>query len=51
MEVSSFFPAIEPVTILYSRLIANALGNLKLVAGWTSDVLTVGALRSSKWFL
>ena len=47
----SFFPAEEPVTILYSRLIAKALGNLKLVPGWHSDTLTVGALRNSLWFL
>jgi len=51
MSWRSFFPAVEPVTILYSRLIANALGNLKLVPGWSSEVLTVGSLRSSKWFL
>lgn len=47
----SFFPAIEPVTILYSRLIANALGNLRLVPGWQSQALTVGPLRDSMWFL
>jgi hypothetical protein len=47
----SFFPATEPVTILYSRLIARALGNLRLVAGWDSRVISVGALRDNKWFL
>ncbi|WP_084602981.1 argonaute/piwi family protein [Rubritepida flocculans] len=47
----SFFPAEEPVTILYSRLIARALGNLRLVPEWRCDVLTVGSLRHSLWFL
>jgi hypothetical protein len=47
----SFFPATEPVTILYSRLIARALGNLRLVTGWDSRVISVGALRENKWFL
>ena len=47
----SFFPAEEPVTILYSRLIARALGNLRLVPDWRSDVLTVGSLQNSRWFL
>ena len=47
----SFFPATEPVTILYSRLIARILGNLRLVAGWDSRVISVGALRDNKWFL
>lgn len=47
----SFFPAEEPITILYSRLIAKALGSLKLVPGWHSDSLTVGSLRNSLWFL
>src|SRR6185312_7752854 len=47
----SFFPSVEPVTILYSRLIANALGNLKLLPGWSSEPLTLGQLRNSMWFL
>jgi hypothetical protein len=47
----SYFPAIEPVSITYSRLIANALGNLRSVPGWNSSVLTAGALRSRMWFL
>ncbi|MDT7953558.1 MAG: Piwi domain-containing protein, partial [Acetobacteraceae bacterium] len=51
MSWRSFFPAVEPVTILYSRLIANSLGNFKLTPGWNSNVLTVGTLRSSMWFL
>lgn len=47
----SFFPSEEPVTILYSRLIAKALGNLRPMSGWRSDALTVGHLRNSMWFL
>lgn len=47
----SYFPAVEPVSITYSRLIANALGNLRSIPGWTSNVLTAGALRSRMWFL
>ena len=47
----SFFPATEPVTISYSRLIAKALANLRNVTGWNSSVLTVGSLRDGKWFL
>ena len=51
MSWQSFFPATEPVTILYSRLIARMLGNLKPVTGWSSKVLAVGSLRNSRWFL
>ena len=47
----SFFPSEEPVSILYSRLIAKALGNLALVPGWHAEALTVGTLRNSLWFL
>ncbi|WP_420382232.1 argonaute/piwi family protein [Novosphingobium sp.] len=47
----SYFPALEPVSITYSRLIANALGNLRSVPGWNSTSLTVGHLRSRMWFL
>jgi hypothetical protein len=47
----SFFPAEEPVSILYSRLIAKALGHLTLVPGWRADALIVGSLRNSMWFL
>lgn len=51
MSWRSFFPATEPVTILYSRLIARMLGNLKSVTGWSSKVLSVGSLRNRRWFL
>lgn len=47
----SYFPAVEPVSIAYSRLIANALGNLRAVPGWNSAVLTAGVLRNRLWFL
>ncbi len=47
----SYFPAVEPVSITYSRLIANALGNLNSVPNWNSTVLTAGPLRSRMWFL
>jgi hypothetical protein len=47
----SFFPASEPVTILYSRWIAQRLAQLRPVSGWDSSTVTMGALRNSKWFL
>lgn len=47
----SFTPATEPVTIMYSRLIAGLLGNLRRVEGWDSTTLTVGGLRGRCWFL
>lgn len=47
----SYFPALEPVSISYSRLIANALGNLRSVPDWNSASLTAGPLRSRMWFL
>jgi Piwi domain len=47
----SYFPAIEPVSITYSRLIANALGNLRTIPDWNSAVLTAGTLRNRMWFL
>lgn len=47
----NFYPATEPVTILYSRLIARVLGNLRAVDGWDSRVISVGPLRNNKWFL
>lgn len=47
----SFFPSHEPITILYSRLIAASLANLKPVPGWNSAVLASERLRGSMWFL
>jgi hypothetical protein len=51
MSWRSFMPGTEPVTITYSRLIARLLGNLKSVEGWNSAALTVGTLRSRRWFI
>lgn len=47
----SFFPADAPVTILYSKWIAQRLADLRSVDGWDSRAVTTGALRDSKWFL
>jgi len=51
MSWRSYFPAAEPVTIGYSRLIARLLGNLKSVSSWNSNIVTLGTLRERKWFL
>jgi len=51
MSWQSFFPATMPVTIKYSQMIARLLGNLKLIPGWDSTVVSVGPLRGSRWFL
>lgn len=51
MSWRSYFPAIEPVSISYSRLIAGALGNLRSMPNWNSSVLTAGSLRNRMWFL
>lgn len=51
MSWRSFFPATQPVTIKYSQLIANLLGNLNMVSGWDSTVLSIGSLRGRRWFL
>ena len=47
----SFFPASEPVTIKYSRLIAKMLGNMRAVSDWNSTHLSLGTLRNRCWFL
>lgn len=47
----SFFPATDPVTIKYSRLIARLLGQMKPLPNWDSSVLAVGPLRGRRWFL
>ena len=51
MSWRSFFPSHEPVTILYSRWIAQMLGNLKAVPEW--DSLSLNQLRDRRvmWFL
>jgi hypothetical protein len=51
MSWQSFFPSREPVTILYSRWIANLLGNLRAVPGWDGSALTQMRDRRAMWFL
>ena len=51
MSWRSFFPADEPVTILYSRWIANLLGNLRAVPDWDSTALNDMRDRRAMWFL
>jgi hypothetical protein len=43
-------PAYSPVTIYYSELIAELLGRLQNVPGWSPAVLN-SKLRTSRWFL
>jgi hypothetical protein len=50
MSWRSFFPSSMPVTITYSDLIANVLGQLKDIPKWNHDIL-VTKLRESGWFL
>ena len=51
MSWRSFFPSHEPVTILYSRWIANLLGNLKTVPDWDGSALNLMRDRHAMWFL
>ena len=51
MSWRSFFPSHEPVTILYSRWIANLLGNLKAVPDWDGTGLGHMRDRRAMWFL
>jgi hypothetical protein len=46
----SILPGSQPVTILYSELIAELLGRLRVVRGWSSVPLNT-TLRASRWFL
>ena len=46
----AFNPTSVPVTILYSNLIANLLGQLRHVKHWNPDTLRT-KLRYSRWFL
>jgi hypothetical protein len=46
----SFGPARMPVTILYSELVAEILGKLKDVDGWSADILPT-VLGKRRWFL
>ncbi|HTJ70687.1 MAG TPA: Piwi domain-containing protein [Actinospica sp.] len=45
-----FYPCRTPVTILYSDLIANLLGQLRHVTNWNSDMIST-KLRDKRWFL
>jgi hypothetical protein len=45
------YPSREPVTILYSDLIAGLLGQLRHVRNWNSDIVSSPALRDKRWFL
>jgi hypothetical protein len=51
MSWRSFFPSDEPVTILYSRWIANLLANLRGVPGWDGSALAQMRDRRAMWFL
>jgi len=51
MSWRSFFPSDEPVTILYSRWIANLLANLRAVPGWDGSALAQMRDRRAMWFL
>ncbi|MGB6875242.1 MAG: Piwi domain-containing protein [Candidatus Acidiferrales bacterium] len=46
----STLPAKKPVSIYYSELIADLLGRLRGVPGWSPAVLNT-RLRASRWFL
>jgi len=46
----SFFKSPIPVTVLYSELIADLLGQLEQVKGWNPSVM-LGRLGSTRWFL
>ena len=45
------YPSREPVTILYSDLIAGLLGHLRHVRNWNSDIVSSPSLRDKRWFL
>lgn len=51
MSWRSFFPAHEPVTILYSRWIARMLGNLRTLSNWDGAGLRHMRDRRAMWFL
>lgn len=51
MSWRSFFPSDEPVTILYSRWIANLLANLRAVPEWDGAALAQMRDRRAMWFL
>lgn len=46
----SFMPSATPVTISYSERIAEMLGRLKAIPGWSTTALST-KLKFSRWFL
>jgi hypothetical protein len=50
MSWRRLYPSSRPVTIQYSELIAELLGNLRHVRNWNADAVMT-RLRSSRWFL
>lgn len=50
MSWKSFFPSTMPVTISYSDMIANLMGQLRPLQNWNPEILTT-KLRESRWFL
>ena len=44
------FPSSQPVTILYSEMMAKLLGQLREVRNWNSDMVNT-RLQTSRWFL
>lgn len=46
----TFFPSPLPVTILYSQLIAQLLGQFRHLPDWTPDTM-LGPISRTKWFL
>jgi hypothetical protein len=44
------YPSGQPVTIMYSDLIATLLGQLRHVKNWNADIVST-RLRASRWFL
>jgi hypothetical protein len=46
----SIYPVKMPVTITYSEFIADALGHLREVEGWSPELLGT-TLKYSRWFL
>lgn len=45
-----FHPAQQPVTILYSDLIANQLSRLRKIKTWKPEIVN-SLLKAKKWFL
>jgi hypothetical protein len=50
MSWRNMYPSHTPVTIAYSKLIADLLGHLRHVRNWNPDTIAT-KLRSSRWFL